>query len=191
MAESAEFLFPLDKLKDLLNSNNSKYDIHESDLLSRNLRLRPLHKEDFSKGYLDLLAQHTKVGDVSAAKFAEQFQTMQAYKDIYYIVVIEDLAAHKIVATGTLEIEHKFIHSAALRGRIEDVVVDREASIKDYRYSQGNLAAVIMDVVTTMGKVLGCYKISLESEDNIIKFYEKFGYKVEPGQNYMAVRYRS
>ena len=94
------------------------------------------------------------------------------------------------VATGTLEIEHKFIHSAALRGRLEDVVVDEETEIPGYRYSDDNLAALILDILTAFGKELGCYKISLESEDHLIDFYEQFGYKVEKGQNYMAVRYR-
>jgi glucosamine-phosphate N-acetyltransferase len=40
----------------------------------------------------------------------------------YYVCVIERNA--RIVATASLVLEWKFIHSAGFRGRIEDVVVD-------------------------------------------------------------------
>lgn len=185
------YLFTPKELKDLLNQDENRYDLHSAALLPKNLLLRPLHLRDYSKNYLELLSQHTTVGKVSEAMFVEQFRKMQSYKNIYYVVVIEDLSNHKIIATGTLEIEHKFIHSTALRGRIEDVVIDKETEVSDYRYSDGNLAQVIMDVVTSLGKTLGCYKISLESEDNFLKFYNNFGYKQQAGQNYMAVRYRN
>lgn len=140
---------------------------------------------------MELLAQHTTTGTVTKAIFSEQFRTMQSYGNVYYIVVVENLVSGKIVATGTLEIEHKFIHSAALRGRIEDVVIDKETEIEKYRYTEGNLATIIMDVVTSLGKTLGCYKISLESENFLLDFYNTFGYRLEKGQNYMVVRFRS
>ncbi|OWA50916.1 putative Glucosamine 6-phosphate N-acetyltransferase [Hypsibius exemplaris] len=121
-------------------------------------------------------------------KFAAQFHAMKALHGVYYIVVVEDLATQKIIATGTLEIEHKFIHSAALRGRLEEVVIDKEDA--EYRYTDNNLGEVMLEVLTTLGKVLGCYKISLESEDHLLAFYNKFGYQHVEGQKYMVLRYR-
>ena len=45
--------------------------------------------------------------------FSDRFNSMK--KDgSYYIIVVEDVASEKIVATGMLEIEQKFIHSCAL-----------------------------------------------------------------------------
>lgn len=46
----------------------------------------------------------------------------------YYIIVIEDVNAKKIVTTGTLFLEKKFTHETGLVGHIEDVIVD-----SDYR----------------------------------------------------------
>ena len=43
--------------------------------------------------------------------------------EMYYIVVVEELSTATVVATSTLLVEHKFIHCAANRARIEDVVV--------------------------------------------------------------------
>ena len=45
---------------------------------------------------------------------------------VYYVIVIEDLKRQKIVASGTLFIERKFLHETASAGHIEDIVVDAE-----------------------------------------------------------------
>ena len=42
----------------------------------------------------------------------------------YYICVIEHRDTGRIVASASLILEWKFIHSAGFRGRLEDVVVD-------------------------------------------------------------------
>jgi glucosamine-phosphate N-acetyltransferase len=42
----------------------------------------------------------------------------------YYVTVIEDLRSNKIIGSATLVLEQKFIHGCAVRGRLEDVVVD-------------------------------------------------------------------
>ena len=47
---------------------------------------------------------------------------MKASK-LHYIVVIHDQERDKVVGSATLVVEHKFIHTAANRGRIEDVIV--------------------------------------------------------------------
>ncbi|MEJ1280169.1 glucosamine-phosphate N-acetyltransferase 1 [Cricetulus griseus] len=52
----------------------------------------------------------------------ETFERMKKSGD-YYVTVVEDVTLGEIVATATLIIEHKFIHSCAKRGRVEDVVV--------------------------------------------------------------------
>lgn len=43
---------------------------------------------------------------------------MKACKDCYYIVVIEDILTKKIVGSGTLAVELKYIHRAALVSNI-------------------------------------------------------------------------
>jgi len=109
-ATEDDHLFPVARLKELLNDGGEKFDRFHSDLLSRNLLLRPLRITDHGKGYMQLLSQHTTAGDVPYLKFAAQFRRMQAYGDVYYIVVVEDLATNRIIATGTLEVRKKSFH---------------------------------------------------------------------------------
>ena len=44
----------------------------------------------------------------------ERFMEMKSCKNSYYIVVIEDVSTKKIVGSGTLAVELKYIHRAAL-----------------------------------------------------------------------------
>jgi glucosamine-phosphate N-acetyltransferase len=62
-----------------------------------------------NKGFLDVLAQLTSVGNVSQAQFVAQFETLHSQANTY-IVVIEDQQTNKIVGAGTIFLERKFIH---------------------------------------------------------------------------------
>ena len=53
------------------------------------LRMRPLERSDFSKGYKELLSQLTVVGDLTQERFEEQFDEMRSCPGTYYVVVIE------------------------------------------------------------------------------------------------------
>ena len=99
------------------------------------LAARPLARGDFDKGYLSLLSQLTTVGDYPRKRFESQFDAMRKNSGTHFVVVIEDTRCSKVVANATLLIERKFIHKASLRGRVEDVVVD-----KDYRCSSSFMA---------------------------------------------------
>jgi glucosamine-phosphate N-acetyltransferase len=136
------------------------------------LRMRPLEREDYEKGYITLLSQLTKVGDVSRLKFEQRFDEMKNNPGSYYIIVVEDIAESKIVCSATLLIERKFIHGASLRGRIEDVVVDEG-------YRSKHLGRLVLETQTELSKLLGCYKITLDCKPALVGFYEKFGYSQE------------
>ncbi len=146
-----------------------------------NLVARPLCRSDYCKGFLELLSQLTKVGDYSQETFEAQFNAMQAVPGIYYVVVIEDTSIAKLVASATLLIEHKFIHGAAIRGRIEDVVVDGQ-------YRSLSLGSFLLDLLTCFSQELGCYKITLDCKPKLVGFYEKFEYKNE-GQCFLTKRF--
>ncbi|GJJ70070.1 glucosamine-phosphate N-acetyltransferase [Entomortierella parvispora] len=85
--------------------------------------MRPLEITDFHKGFYDCLAGLTVVGTVSALSFEQTFETMRRAESVYYIAVIEDLQASRIVATGTLVVEQKFLRGCGKSGHIEDIVV--------------------------------------------------------------------
>nr|XP_054385635.1 glucosamine 6-phosphate N-acetyltransferase isoform X1 [Pongo abelii]XP_054385636.1 glucosamine 6-phosphate N-acetyltransferase isoform X1 [Pongo abelii] len=89
------------------------------------LVLRPLCTADLNRGFFKVLGQLTETGVVSPEQFMKSFEHMKKSGD-YYVTVVEDVTLGQIVATATLIIEHKFIHSCAKRGRVEDVVVSDE-----------------------------------------------------------------
>ncbi|XP_014776939.1 probable glucosamine 6-phosphate N-acetyltransferase isoform X2 [Octopus bimaculoides] len=94
--------------------------------LGSHFKVRPLCLSDYEKGYLKLLSELTKVGDVSYEQFEARFNSMKSSCDTYYIVVIEDTRTELIIGSATLVIEQKFIHNTSSRGRIEDVVIKNE-----------------------------------------------------------------
>ncbi|XP_005867942.1 PREDICTED: glucosamine 6-phosphate N-acetyltransferase isoform X2 [Myotis brandtii] len=110
----------------------------------------------------------------------ESFEHMKKSGD-YYVTVVEDVTLGQIVATATLIIEHKFTHSCAKRGRVEDVVVSDECRGKQ-------LGKLLLSTLTLLSKKLNCYKITLECLPQNSGFYKKFGYTVSE-ENYMCQRF--
>ncbi|CAI9766378.1 unnamed protein product [Fraxinus pennsylvanica] len=59
---------------------------------------------------------------VSNERFQEQFQELTKYGDDPLVCVIEDDKSGKIVATGSVFVEKKFVRNCGKVGHIEDVV---------------------------------------------------------------------
>uniref|UniRef100_A0A3Q3EN63 Glucosamine 6-phosphate N-acetyltransferase n=1 Tax=Labrus bergylta TaxID=56723 RepID=A0A3Q3EN63_9LABR len=110
----------------------------------------------------------------------EKFEHMKATGD-YYVVVVEDTNLGQIVATATLITEHKFIHSCAKRGRVEEVVVSDVCRGKQ-------LGKLLVSTLTLLSKKLNCYKITLECATKNVTFYQKFGYTASD-ETYMQCRF--
>lgn len=146
------------------------------------LKVRPLKDGDYDRGFLQLLSQLTAVGDVSRTQFLTRFSQMKASGD-YFVTVIEDARKNEIIGAASLIIERKFIHGCAIRGRLEDVVVNNT-----YRGKQ--LGKLIVVTVSLLAEHLGCYKMSLDCKDKLIPFYKSLGYVLIPGNsNSMTIRY--
>ncbi|XP_067116519.1 glucosamine 6-phosphate N-acetyltransferase [Osmerus mordax] len=144
------------------------------------LHLRPLCTADINKGFCKVLSQLTQVGDVTPEQFIKNFEHMKKTGD-YYVVVVEDTSLRQIVATATLITEHKFIHSCAKRGRVEEVVVSDVCRGKQ-------LGKLLVSTLTLLSKKLECYKITLECAPNNVAFYQKFGYSAS-NETYMQRRF--
>ncbi|CEF68877.1 Glucosamine 6-phosphate N-acetyltransferase [Strongyloides ratti] len=159
---------------------------HVKDNVPEEFKLRPLHIDDYNKGYLELLGQLTTTGDVTETEWIKRFNSMKSTSDgvpqSYYIAVIEDLTTKKIVGSVTLVIEFKFIHHAGCRGRIEDVVTD-----KNYRGRR--ISHILNRTLVSLAKELGVYKLSLECKDSLIGFYGNFGFKKDEGNNFLVQRF--
>ena len=110
----------------------------ESSLSKLALQIRPLQIDDYDHGYLDLLKSLTEVGDITKTAFTgiqhwppgigtnvkDRFQLLQQNAHHTTLVIT---SADKIVASGTLLIEPKFIRQCGLVGHIEDIVVSPDA----------------------------------------------------------------
>jgi len=172
----------------LSNLNFTECDVYLTHRLSstspgENLVMRPLCRNDFKKHYTNLLSQLTQVGDVSEDMFLRRFDLMKATQDMYYIVVIEDIATNKVIASGSLIVEQhlspnlKFIN----HGRIEDIVVS-----STHRKKQ--LGKLLLETLLLVAKEIQCDQISLECKDNLVKFYTQFNFQAADDQKYLINR---
>ncbi|XGW12314.1 hypothetical protein V3C99_013207 [Haemonchus contortus] len=145
--------------------------------------VRPLKISDYDTGFLDVLSQLTVVGEISREDFENRFKSMKmCCPPSYYVVVIENLSDGRVVGAATLVVEWKFIHQAGCRGRVEDVVVDKEMRGK-------KMGGLLNKVLVALAKKLGVYKLSLECKDSLIPFYELYGYVKDDGNNFLVQRF--
>lgn len=153
----------------------------------RTLTARPLERGDISKGYLPLLSQLTKVGDYGCEVFEAQFDRMRAMPGSHYILVLEDpgcvngMKSGRVVASASLIVECKFVHGAAMRGRIEDVVVD-----SDFRGM--HLGTFLLETLSMCSQALNCYKLTLDCKEAMSSYYLKVGFCNE-GQCFLTQRF--
>jgi len=144
--------------------------------------VRPLSSKDYDRGFLDILGQLTSVGQITKEQFLEHFHEMRLCPNTYYITVIVDTQLDRIVGSGTMVHERKFIHQCGSRGLIEDIIVNNE-----YRGKQ--LGKILLAILVEIGKAVGCYKITLNCKDELVKFYNSFGLVKESGNaNFMILR---
>ncbi|VFQ84152.1 unnamed protein product [Cuscuta campestris] len=134
------------------------------------LRVRKLEMGDKGKGFIELLRQLTVCGAVSDEEYKERFEELAKYGDDHVICVIEDMVSGKIVSTGSVFVERKFIRNCGKVGHIEDVVVDSGA-----RGMQ--LGKRVVEFLTDHARSLGCYKVILDCSEENKAFYEKCGFK--------------
>ncbi|OIT32437.1 PREDICTED: glucosamine 6-phosphate N-acetyltransferase isoform X2 [Nicotiana attenuata] len=132
--------------------------------------IRKLEISDKEKGFIELLKQLTVCDSVTDEKFKERFEEISKYGDEHIICVIEDVKSGKIVATGSVFIEKKFVRNCGKAGHIEDVVVDSST-----RGMQ--LGKRIVEYLANHAYSMGCYKVILDCTEENRPFYEKCGFK--------------
>lgn len=144
------------------NDNSSSND--------KNFQVRKLEPSDKSKSFIELLQQLSVCDSVSDKEFEERFRELNSLSDDHVICVIEDDQLGKIIATGSIFIEKKFLRNCGKVGHIEDVVVDSNA-----RGLQ--LGKKIVEFLTEHARSIGCYKVILDCSAENKGFYEKCGFK--------------
>ncbi|KMZ62706.1 Glucosamine 6-phosphate N-acetyltransferase [Zostera marina] len=133
------------------------------------LLIRRLEVTDKSKGFLKVLSQLSPCDSISDSEFLTQFSLICSHGDDHVIAVVEDRKSGKIVATGSVFVEKKFIHGCSKVGHIEDVVVDRESRGK-------KLGQMVLNYLVEHAKKMDCYKVILDSLVDTAGFYKKNGF---------------
>ncbi|PHH92498.1 hypothetical protein CDD83_7135 [Cordyceps sp. RAO-2017] len=136
--------------------------------LDASFTLRPLDRGDYARGFLDCLAGLTWMGDVSQAQWDERFDDMNTGGNgPYYYLVIE--LAGRIVATGAVIAEKKFIQNRAVVGHIEEICV-----AEDHRGK--GLGLVMVRALDSLARKVGCSKNILNCGPKNEAFYIRCGY---------------
>ncbi|XP_068340460.1 glucosamine 6-phosphate N-acetyltransferase-like [Pyrus communis] len=136
---------------------------------NKNSLVRKLELSDKGKGFIELLQQLTICDSVSDKDFEDRFKELSTRAENHQVFVIEARSG-KIVATGSVFIERKFIRNCGKVGHIEDIVVDANA-----RGMQ--LGKKIINALTDYAHSMGCYRVILDCSVENKAFYEKCGYK--------------
>ena len=75
----------------------------------------------------------------------------------------------KVVAYGSLVVENKIRGEVA--GHIEDIVVDSDVRGK-------MIGVALIKELIKIGKIKGCYRITLFCKETLVKFYSRNGFEV-------------
>lgn len=124
-------------------------------VLPTDYTIRPLRRSDYGRGYLDVLRVLTTVGEISEEQWNQRYEWISSRNDEYYLLVICD-GADRVVGTGSLIVERKFIHSLGMVGHIEDIAVEQGQQGK-------KLGLRVIQALDYVAAQVGCYKVCFSS----------------------------
>lgn len=146
----------------------TKIMLNELSAEDENFVFRLLEEGDFHKKYFELLSFLTASPSPRIEDWMEQYKKIK--QNPIYIFVIEDKQNSVIVGSITCLIEFKFIRNLGKVSHIEDVVIHPE-------YRNKKFGSKLLQLAVDFSKKIGCYKVILDSRDDAIRFYEKFGFQ--------------
>ena len=149
-------------VKNILNNINVN--------LYMSILIRKIKERDFENGFFETLSNLTTVGDIySNDELKKEIIRRVLENQNHTIIVAEDLESSKIIGTATLLIEQKFIHNGGRVGHIEDVATRKG-------FEGRGVGREMIHKLTEISNEHGCYKIILDCDPNVVKFYEKLGF---------------
>ena len=133
--------------------------------------IREIEENDFDNGFFETLSNLSTVGGIKTNEVLKKEIIKEIITNNDYIIIIsEDTKSREVIGTATLFIEQKFIHNGGKVGHIEDVVTRRG-------YEGRGIGKEIINKLITISRERGCYKIILDCDEKVSKFYEKIGFK--------------
>lgn len=130
--------------------------------------IRELELKDYENGFLECLKELTVVGNISKDKFEKTFIDRK-YKNVYTYVAV-DKKTDKVLGTGSVFYEPKFIRECATKAYIEDISVIKDAQGK-------GIGRELVLFLENKAICDGCYKIILTCNEKTSGFYKKLNFK--------------
>lgn len=133
-----------------------------------------LIRELFESDYLDFYECLEELSSVTidVDEFNTFFDKRRTFC-ITFVAIIND----KVVGTASLLIEPKFSNNYKFCGHLEDVAVNKD-------YQGFGVAKALIEHIINHCKKKNYYKLILDCDKSLVKFYEKFGFK----ENGVAMR---
>jgi len=129
-----------------------------------NVVFRKIQKKDLDQVFL--LLNQLKETDISKIDMNESWKNFTENSSSNSVV---GLYNNKIVAYGSLVVENKVRGEVA--GHIEDIVVDSSVRGK-------MIGVLLIKELINIGKIKGCYRITLFCKESLVKFYARNGFEV-------------
>jgi glucosamine-phosphate N-acetyltransferase len=128
--------------------------------------LRPLEQGDFTRGFLESLANLVPV-DLTPDEAIRIWRGRNA-AGVRTVVAVDE--SGNVMGTASLILEHKFIHKGGTIGHIEDVAVHPTHEGK-------GVGSAVVRALIDLARQSGCYKVILSCNDENIAFYSKLGFR--------------
>lgn len=133
-----------------------------------NIIFRKLNKNDY-ENFL-LLIKDFRETNFTKEQFIETLDIINLSSDIYVLEYDS-----KLIATGTIIYEKKFIFNLCTLAHIEDVCVKME-------YRNKGLGKLILVKMINICKDKNAYKITLDCNDTNVEFYKKCSFNKKGNQ---------
>jgi len=130
-------------------------------------------REKIVKSYIQLIQQLSNTTNYDLNRFEKNLDLIHKSGIIY--IAYYNLPNHDdfmIVGSGTCYIEPKIIHDYMNVGHIEDIVIHT-------KYRGQGIAKNILDNLKNYAENKNCYKIILDCNEELVKMYIKYEYKVK------------
>ena len=148
--------------------NNQNIQKKRNPISLERMIIRKLEYEDYNKGFFELLSQLTSAEKPSFEDFKRHVDLINERNvEQVYVATFDE---EKIIGTICFFVEVKFIHGLSRIGHIEDFVVHEDKR-------RNRIGTKLIEMAKQYCERQNCYKIILDCNDELIPFYEKFGFK--------------
>jgi glucosamine-phosphate N-acetyltransferase len=129
--------------------------------INEDIIIRKITKTDYEQ-YKTMINEFRET-TFTEEQFTDTLSYLNPHSEIWIIERDDD-----IISTGTIIYEKKFIHNNSLLGHIEDICVKQ-------KYRKFGLGKIIVKYLMNLAKERGCYKVTLDCNEENSYFYDKCG----------------